>query len=326
MNAPDRAAWLAARQQGLGGSDLGAILGLSKYCTPVDVWADKTGRSQAIEPSLQMRFGTYAEEFVAREYSNQTGRQVQRFNTMLHHPTAPILSNIDRLVIPEGQKRASHKSEIRTDRLLEAKTASAFAASGSDEWGEAGTDLIPPSYLVQVATYMMLTGCQYADLAVLFGNQEVRVYNIRRDLELEQEIVARATEWWRLHVVADVAPEPICDADIKLLYPTDNGTSVEANPKTLQLIAQAQELKAQIAALEAELEGDRKAGTLGVLGSLKAFMGEASRIVLSGDELVTWKLAKPAQRFDSAAFKEAHPALYAEFLKTGEGSRRFLIK
>lgn len=303
------------------------------------MWADKTGRAAAVEPSLQMRFGTYAEEFVAREYTQQTGRQVQRFNAMLHHPTAPILGNIDRLVIPAGQKRASHKAEIRTDRLLEAKTASAFAASGSDEWGDAGTDLIPPSYLVQVATYMMLTGCQYADLAVLFGNQEVRVYTIRRDLELEQEIVARAAEWWQRHVVADVAPEPVCAADLKRLYPADNGSAVEANREALELLARAAELKQQIDLLEIELNGSKTASDgrakLGVLGSLKAFMGEAARLVLAGDELVTWKAAKASAKTDwKQAFMDAtenltdseRAALVAAYTATSPGSRRFLIK
>lgn len=335
MNAPERIDWLTQRKRGLGGSDLGAILGLSKFKTPADVWADKTGRAPDTEPSLQMRFGSYAEEFVAREYTHQTGRQVQRFNTMLHHSTAPILGNIDRLVIPEGQKRASHKTEIRTDRLLEAKTASAFASFNSEEWGEAGTDLIPPSYLVQVATYMMLTNCQYADLAVLFGNQEVRVYNIRRDMELEQEIIARATEWWNRHIINDIAPDPVCEADIKMLYPADNGSTVEANPKTLELIARAQELKAQIAALEAELEGDKKAGSIGVLGSLKAFMGEASRIVLGDQELLTWKSAKASTVTDwKQAFMDAtenltdaeRAALLPVYQTTKAGARRLLLK
>ena len=324
MNA--REDWLQARRAGLGGSDIGAILGLSPYRTPVDVWAEKTGRAPGQGETLQMRFGTYAEEFVAREYCAKTGHAVQRFTTMLHHASAPILGNVDRLVIPAGQKIASHRQEIRTDRGLECKTASAFASFNSDEWGEEGTDQVPASYLIQCATYMALTGCSLWDLAVLFGNQEVRIFNLKRDADLESEIIARASEWWDRHVVADVPPEPTCEADIKRLYPSDNGSAVEANPKTLELIARAVELRAQIAALEAELDGDKKAGSIGVIGSLKAYMGEASRIVLGADELITWKISKPSQRFDSKAFQTAHPALYAEFLKVGESSRRFLIK
>mgnify|MGYP002359910153 FL=1 len=322
----DRDDFIDSRRSGLGGSDIGAILGLSPYRTPVDVWSEKTGRANGQEETLQMRFGTYAEAFVAREYTAKTGNAVQRFTSMLRHATAPVLGNVDRLVIPRGAKIASHKTEIRTDLGLECKTASAFASFNSDDWGDEGTDQIPPSYLVQCATYMALTGCRAWDLAVLFGNQEVRVYNLKRDNELESEIIARASEWWNKHIVADVPPEPTCEADIKRLYPSDNGAVVEANPKTIELIARAVELKAQIAALEAELEGDKKAGSIGVIGSLKAYMGEASRLVLGGDDLITWKQAKPTMRFDTKAFQAKHPELYTEFLKAGDASRRFLIK
>jgi predicted phage-related endonuclease len=43
MNTPEQ--WLADRRKCIGGSDIDAILGLSPYRTPVDVWAEKTGRS-----------------------------------------------------------------------------------------------------------------------------------------------------------------------------------------------------------------------------------------------------------------------------------------
>ena len=47
MNAvAERAAWLAERRSGIGGSDIAAILGLSPWKTAVDVWLDKTGQRE----------------------------------------------------------------------------------------------------------------------------------------------------------------------------------------------------------------------------------------------------------------------------------------
>jgi len=337
MNA--REEWLQQRKAGLGGSDIGAILGLSQYRTPVDVWMDKTGRAPASEETLPMRFGTYAEEFVAQEYTRKTGFKVQRFNTMLRHPSAPLIGNLDRLVIPEGQKIAALKGHIRTDCLLECKTASAFSAFKDEEWGEEGTDKVPMSYLLQVAVYRILSGCHYADLAVLFGNQELRVYHLWSDAELEEMIVAKATEWWNAHIVADVAPEPVCEADIKRLYPSDNGESIEATAADIVLIETAKQLKEQIAALEAQLDGDKKAGTLGTIGMLKARMGEASRLTFGGDDLITWKSAKGSQKTDYAkaliefgaalgipATDERLQAAIRNNTFTTTGARRFLIK
>ena len=39
----DRESWLRERRRGIGGSDIGAILGLNKYRSPLDVYLDKIG-------------------------------------------------------------------------------------------------------------------------------------------------------------------------------------------------------------------------------------------------------------------------------------------
>ena len=39
-----REEWLKERRKSLGGSDMGAVLGLNKYRSPWVVWAEKTGR------------------------------------------------------------------------------------------------------------------------------------------------------------------------------------------------------------------------------------------------------------------------------------------
>ena len=41
--------WLKSRQQGIGGSDAGAILGVNNYKTPFDVYIDKT--QDIVEPN-----------------------------------------------------------------------------------------------------------------------------------------------------------------------------------------------------------------------------------------------------------------------------------
>ena len=317
----DRTSWLNERRKGIGGSDIGAILGLSPYRTPVDVWMDKTGRAVPQDETLQMRFGLYAEEFVAQEYSRATGLAVQRYTPMLHHPSAPLLGNVDRLVIPAGQKRASHQREIRTDTLLEAKTASAFSAFKAEEWGEAGTDAVPMAYLVQVATYRILTGCTMADLAVLFGNQEVRIYHLPHDADLEQMIVAKASEWWQRHVVADVPPEPVCDADVRALYPASRPITVEADEAIIQHLATMREAR-HAAKIN---EGIADAAAL----AIKAAMADAEALIWNGQTIATWKSARASTKTDWRAVCNAAgvPAgLIQQFTYETQGSRRFLTK
>jgi len=42
--AEDRSEWHAARKKGLGGSDIAAVMGVSPWQTPMDVWLSKTGK------------------------------------------------------------------------------------------------------------------------------------------------------------------------------------------------------------------------------------------------------------------------------------------
>ena len=329
MNAHDRAAWLAARKTGIGGSDIAAILGLSPYRTAVDVFLDKTGQTPDHEPNEAMFWGTVLEDVVAKHYQDTTGNKVQRIREMMRHPQHDwMLANIDRaIVIPGSRARFDGGKLLGASGILECKTASAYKAG---EWGRDGDDdAIPTDYAAQIMWYLAITGLEWADAAVLIGGQRYLVKRIERDDDTIKGMIERAEAFWFKHVVEGITPEPTNGDDAFKLFPTDAGHSIEANPKTLELLGRAQELKAQIAALEEELEGDKKKGTAGVLGSLKAYMRDASAIVLGNTTLATWKAAKGSNRIDWQAIAHAAgatPEQIAAHTTTTPGSRRFLIK
>ena len=281
----------AERRTGLGGSDLGAILGLNPWRTPFEVWQEKTGRADPFEGNLQTRFGAYAEEFVAQEYSARTGRAVQRYTGMLRHPEAPVIGHIDRLVVPDGAKRASHQREIRTDLGLEAKTAHALAASRGDEWGEDGTDQVPSSYLVQSAAYMALTGCPRWNLACLFGNSEFRIYHLSRDLELESMLLDEASRWWRDHVVADTPPDPSSEAEARQRWAAHQpGKVLDVDACTADLLREYAAAKAREKAIESEIKAIRD--------RLIPALADADAVAFGGATLATYRANKASQRTD----------------------------
>ena len=72
-NNMDRLAWLKARQAGIGGSDVSAIMGLNRWKSPIDVWVDKTTSVQEDEPSEAAYWGTVLEDVVAVEFQKRTG-------------------------------------------------------------------------------------------------------------------------------------------------------------------------------------------------------------------------------------------------------------
>ena len=224
------------RRQGIGGSDAAAILGLSPWSTPMTIWLDKTGRSQPKPETPQLRLGTYFEDYVAKLYCEETGNRVENYRTMIHKGC--LLGNLDRLIIPEGSKIASHKGEIRTNGLVECKT------SGVDWNGE-----VPIHVQIQVEHYMGLEDkLEYADVAVLFRQSlKFEVFRVERDDEVIKTMRERLAAWWDEYVVGDKMPPPINEEDCKLLWSRSNpGKSVTAT----------EEIEAKV---KAYLEADARA-------------------------------------------------------------------
>lgn len=302
----------ADRLTGLGGSDLGAILGLNPYRTPYDVWLEKTRRHTTEVDGIHLRHGQWNEQFIADEYTRATGLRTQRYNAMLRHPEAPLIGHVDRLVIPEGAKIASYKAEIRTDRGLECKTASAFAAGRDSEWGPAGTDQVPQSYLLQIAGYQALTGCERWDLAALIGNSDLRIYHFTRDRELESYILEEASRWWRDYVVADVPPPPSSELEARQRWPGHSpGRALEADESLYTDLTLLARLKAEIRDYEKQEQAlkDR------ILPALE----DAEIITWAGKEITSYRANKASNKTDWKALAErllpyVSEALRAQFL------------
>ena len=302
----------ADRRTGLGGSDLGAIMGLSPYRTPLDVWMEKTGRHTPEVDGIHLRHGQWNEQFIADEYTRATGLKTQRYNALLRHPEAPLIGHVDRLIIPEGAKIASYKTEIRTDRGLECKTASAFAAGRDSEWGPSGTDQVPQSYLLQVAAYQALTGCPQWDLAALIGNADLRIYHFARDLELESYLLEEASRWWRDYVIADTPPPPSSELEARQRWPGHTpGKVLEADSALIERLRELSGLNQDISRLEKMKQAMRD--------DLLPILGDCEAVTWQGREVMTYRANKASDRTDWKALAErmlpyVSEALQAQFL------------
>lgn len=305
MTTPTREAWLAERRTGIGGSDVAAILGLSKWRTPLEVYQDKRGEIEPQADNDAMRWGRYLEPVVRQAYADQTGNEVRALADMVRHSKHRfMIANLDGFVIPPAGPR----------RVFEAKTART-----SDGWGEPGSDQIPQPYLLQVQHYMAVTGFVVADVAVLIGGSDFRVYEVPEDRELQQMLCDACAEFWR-RVKAGEPPEPVSYADAIARYGrASRAEVVTADADVLDAIGHLRELKTQAKHLELAEEGWKAV-------VMKA-MGECDTLVdPAGKTLATWKASAAPQRFDAAAFRAAHPELAAQFTKPGEPSRRLLLK
>lgn len=296
-----RTAWLAERRKGIGGSDAGAVVGVNPYKTALDVYNDKLQLADEQPDNPAMAWGRALEPVIRQAYSDRTGYSVAT-PAMLHHPQhAWMLANVDGIA-DNGR------------RVLEIKTA----RTGKD-WGEEGSDAIPLVYTMQVQQYMAVTGLSVADVAVLIGGSDFRLYEVPADPDLQRTLIEVEAAFWQ-RVQERNPPDPVTFAEVRARFGQIAAAgTVEATPAVFGNAVTLQGITEEIAALEQRADACRAELT-------KALGEHGDTLTYKGQTLATWKLAKAPQRFDAKAFKEASPDLYAQFVKAGTPSRRFILK
>ena len=310
----DRESWLRERRRGIGGSDIGAILGLSRWRSPLDVYLDKIGESEDKESSDAMYWGVVLESVVADEYARRTGKKVRKINAILACEGEPWRrASVDRLVIGER-------------KILECKTAGAHMGH---EWGPDGSDEVPDVYRAQVAWYQHVLDYDTADLAVLIGGRDYRIYHLPRDRELERLIVSAADNFWLEHVRKKVPPDPICDRDLSTLYAVDNGQALDVTSDG-DAIAAVQRL-ADVSERIRRLEASKKA----IRSEIAERMRDYSVLTVGGEPILTYKAPSPSARVDYRAVVDdlrgiiddhTVDLLISSHTEEQHGARRMLIK
>ena len=294
--------WLKLRKKGIGGSDAAAILGLDRYRSAFDVYADKLGLKSDEPDNEAMRQGRDLEDYVVKRFEEATGKKTRRRNSILQHPEYNwLIGDIDRWVVGENAG-------------LEAKTTSVLNRAKFSQ-GE-----YPPSYYVQCVHYMALTGAERWYLAVLVLNKAFHVFTIERDDDEIKALIEAEKHFWEDHVLKQIPPTPDGSEStqevIKSLFPEAKQRESIALfgyedkiGKYLELDAQIKELERQQEALKQELQ----------LALKDAEVGQAQGYI------VEWK-NQTRQTLDTNRLKKEKPEVYSEYLKPAQTIRVFKIK
>ena len=297
----DRAAWLEARKSGIGGSEVAAILGISPWQSPADVWARKRGLIPEQEDNLRFKIGRLFEAPIAQIYADQEGVKLLTVDGLYHHPdpSIPLVGTPDRLIV--GKRKG-----------LEITTADPAVAH---TWGEAGTGDVPLYYAAQVATYMAILNYDEFDIAVLFGTSDFRIYRMHRDIELENIIIERARNFWNTYIVGDEEPPP----DESKAY-----TNYVAKKYPSNQLPMVQATEEQAALVEALFNVDAGAKDVAkkldlMKNMVKAQIGESEGLDTPYGK-VTWKKTKDSEKVEWEALagklmEKKKPAQCAELVK-----------
>jgi putative phage-type endonuclease len=293
----------------LGSSDIAAILGLSPWKTPVDVYFEKRGQAQPIDAAKQKLFnrGKRMEpvilDMLSDEYDIDIVARGQRYRDPEHAWMAAEI-DAEAIDIDNGERFN-----------IEAKSVHQFAAG---QFGEGGTDQIPIHYAAQCMFGLMVTGRQRCTVAALVGSDNISVYHLERDEETIAGIRSKAIAFWRDHVLTGIPPEPIVLDDVYRLMRRDADITAEAPDDIAQHIREF-ELAKQKAKAESERADDLKfqigRWLLGEVAMDKPTRKPKHVITYNGAPLLTIGYQEQT-RIDTDAIRKRHPEIAAECSKT----------
>lgn len=305
--------WLKFRENGLGASEIGTLMGVNSWKSPAELYYQKIGIiPQKVEENMPMFMGTILEETVADifehwEIDEKTMIENYRKGLKVRHLYEPIgyvinpsfphlFFSPDRLVVTKDIRvRNSTINLENVDAIAEIKTISGWS---SKQW-EGG---VPPSYYLQLQTYMMGLGVPKGYLVVLEDGRNFKVHEYEADEEIISSIITITEEFWKR---VQLGREAVANGgDYDQYAPPPDGTeayseylnerfsnpedkTVASTPEIDEHITQYLELGGKIS----ELEDEKREHA----NMIKTHMGNNS-IINSEIAKVTWRPNKNGSR------------------------------
>ena len=274
-----KADWLRFRQKGIGGSDIAAVCGISKWKSPLALWHEKTEKIEDDQKeNLPAELGIYLEPFMKDKFEKWIEKDegisvsVQSVPYVLQHKTNEIaLANLDGAFI----------HPVKGPCMTEYKTTSEYFFK---QWQD---DNLPDNYYLQAQWYLYVTDLEYCYLSFLIGNRKFDVLLIERNQEVIDEIVEKADHFWNTFVIPRIAPAPSGDISsgeaLKKMYPKEEEGKIidcTGDGDIEHNFVKVDFINEQIKGMKEELEVNKQA--------IKAKQGD-NVILICGEKKSTWK-------------------------------------
>jgi putative phage-type endonuclease len=224
---PNTDEWHALRANGIGSSDIAAVVGLSPFTSAYTLWHRKAGKVAEQSESDFMDWGKRLEPVIADKFAeNHREMDVEPTGTWCSSDRPWQRANPDRLI------QIDTEDPDGIDSYLEVKSASAYKA---DDWGPSGTDRVPPGYRAQVIWQGDVLGLSSAWCAVLIGGNDYREYHLTWEADEAEFLREAGRVFWES--IQNGEPPAIDGSDstyevVRQLHPDiDADASVEIPPE-----------------------------------------------------------------------------------------------
>jgi hypothetical protein len=266
---PHTPEWYAARNTGIGASEIAAAAGLSPYQTPLELYLRKRGEIPPFEGNDATRMGTLLEPVVKSEFKRLTG-------------LIPIDEN------PAMYRSGLHQWMTATPDMIVTATELAEVKTASwrmkSSWGDEHSDAIPDQYLCQTQWQMAVMGPGFTSVhvPVLFDGFETKIYRVERNELMIGYLIEAGQELWERIENGD-PPEPNWEHDstpklIREMHSDINGQVIELGDITADAWLTYEALGKQVKELEARRERYKSEVLYAIGGNYAGDLGDG-RIV-----------------------------------------------
>ncbi len=310
MSKSKRDKWLADRKNGLGGSDIPAILGLDPFNSPYSIWLSKI-KSDAINIETDdMLRGKLLEPAICEYYAMKSGKRVVDTKNKLYiHPNIDYARVTPDRFTSEWLPDEIGKLNPITLGILEAKSTRTHINSND----------IPKHWFAQASYVAGVTGRKKVAIAWIDGGMNFGYTEFILDDTFFEFMLGKVITFWTKYVIPKVPPPPVNVDDIHRMYrKASKGKIAIADKKMTKEYEQLLNTKLLINHLTDEKEKPES--------RIKLKMADAE-LLMSGDKvLATWKTSDDKEEFDIDTFRYLHPKLYEKYLYIRDGGRRFYLK
>lgn len=288
---PDTDEWIDERRASVGASEVAAVMGMSPWGTPLDVYKSKHGVDKPFDPLLSW-IGHKSETTIADWVHDWSGVPVQL-------EPAFMARSIDHPYLHASFDRVSSDPFV----TWQFKTAHQYTGH---KWDEG----IPTDIRVQVQAEMLVAGTPRAAVVVWIGGREFRLFWEDRDnVFIEDHMIPALQSFWA-QVEAGTPPPPSTLGEVADQW-HDSGDEMEAPPELQEWI----EKRAFLLATAKENEDDAKK----IQVEISKFMLDQNveRFTVGGKTLLTYKKQNGRASFDQKRLREDHPEIAAEYMTQG---------
>lgn len=268
-----RAEWLEQRRHGIGASEAPVVMGVSKFQSPLDLWAQKRGLLPIdAEQNEAMEIGLLLEPVILGLYAKRREIQVER-------PEPYTLVRSERRPVMFATFDGFQQDSERGRGVVEIKTTSVDLREGEEP---------PEAYQVQIQHQMEVAGVEWGTIVALIRGQRLAWWDVQRHDKFIRVLTDKELAFWK-RVENGEPPDTVDASDTKALlalHPYDDGTEIvlpELAPIADE-IAELERLRGQckddLAQVEVQLEVQKN--------RIKAAMGSAS-VARVGGSTFAWK-------------------------------------